>query len=136
LYIQRPFFKSLASLPRGGGCSFPSRRPAERWRSPPAKPTARASQEPESKEEPDPGAEPGVRVQGGASPICFGPGGSPSPRRSPICFGPGSPSPRRSPIFFLLQSPSLRRSPICFGPQSPSLGGGFDPPTSFFFPTF
>jgi hypothetical protein len=38
---------------RGGGCSFPSRRPAERWRHPPAKPQARANQESESKPEPD-----------------------------------------------------------------------------------
>jgi hypothetical protein len=103
LYTQRPFFKSLASL-CGGGCSFPSRWPAERWRSPPAKPTAQVSQEPESKEESGPGEDPGVRVGRGPlhsrrSPICFGPG-SPSPRGSPICFGPGSPSPRRSPIFF------------------------------------
>jgi hypothetical protein len=36
--------------------------------------------------------DPGVRVQGGraSSPICFGPG-SPSPRRSPNCFGFRSP---------------------------------------------
>jgi hypothetical protein len=133
LHIQRPFFKSLASLSRGGGRSFPSRWPAERWRSTPAKPTARVSQESGSKEEPDPGADPGVRVQGGAR-FALDPGVQvqggvrfaldprvlvPSPRRRPIFILLGSPSPRRSPICFGPESPSPRRSPTCFGLRSP-----------------
>jgi hypothetical protein len=80
LHIQRPFFLSpFASLPCGGGCSFPSPMPTERWRNPPAQLQARPNQEPESKNQ---------------SPIGRGPQ-SPSPRTGPICFGSESPGLQR-----------------------------------------
>jgi hypothetical protein len=67
-YTQRPFFKSLCFcflLVLWGRLLFPtSPMPAGRWRNPPAKPQARATQELESKPESDPGADPRVRVQG------------------------------------------------------------------------
>jgi hypothetical protein len=74
---------------------------------------ARKRTESESKPESDfSGADLGVRSGRGPE--------SPSPRKSPICFGLGIPSPRRSPICFGSESPSLMEIPICFGPESPT----------------
>jgi hypothetical protein len=125
LHIERPFFQPLchepfASLSCGGGCSFPSPMPAERWRNPPAKPQARANQESESKPESGPGADPRARVQGRAR-FALDPRARVQGRdrfaldsrarvqgEIPILFYPGSPGVRvrrKSPISVGLKSP-------------------------------
>jgi hypothetical protein len=115
-----PVTRKLKATLRGGGCSFPSRRPAERWRSPPATPQARSSQEPESKPESDQARapEPESKVE---SDLLWTPEPE-SKEESDLLWTPESES-KKGSDFFLLRSPGIRRSPIYFGPQSPSPRG-------------
>ena len=58
-----------------------------------------------------------LRVRSGRGP------GSPSPRKSPICFGPESPSPRGGPICFgHRESESKGESDLFWTPESESKG--------------